>query len=91
MVVIAVSVEFLTHPFLEFVRRHPALHWPLVICGVVGAIIYAAGAWMYFYKSWRKLPLVPNKISYGIWMGFESLVFLALLLLIWFYFIHSAG
>jgi hypothetical protein len=36
----------------------------------------------YFYQSWQKLPNVPNTILYCVWMGFESMLFLAVLMLV---------
>jgi hypothetical protein len=31
----------------------------------------------YVYRSWLKLPTVPNRAAYGLWVGFESLLLLA--------------
>jgi hypothetical protein len=32
----------------------------------------------YVYRSWLKLPTVPNRAAYGLWVGFESLLLLTL-------------
>jgi hypothetical protein len=31
----------------------------------------------YVYRSWLRLPTVPNRTAYGLWVGLESLLLLA--------------
>ena len=37
---------------------------------------------VYYYRSWSRLPKVPNKTAYALWLGFETLVGIAVLTLV---------
>jgi len=32
----------------------------------------------YVYRAWLRLPTVPNRMAYGLWVGLENLLLLAL-------------
>lgn len=55
---------------------------PLVYRGVLTLTILLALSTMivipaYVYRSWLRLPTVPNRTAYGLWVGLESLLLLA--------------
>lgn len=54
--------------------------WSIVIMVSMLTIYTATILLIYFYQSWKELPTVANKTSYSVWLGFESLVFLAILI-----------
>jgi hypothetical protein len=33
----------------------------------------------YLIRSWRRVGLVPNRVSYSVWLGFETTLFLVVL------------
>ena len=88
-IVVSVFSLWFLPPLDSHAQPRPLTFWSIVTITAVVAIYTAISVAAYFYQSWRRFPTVPNRISYGLWMGFESLVFLAILILIWFVFIHS--
>ncbi len=55
---------------------------PLVYRSVLSLTILLALATVivipaYVYRAWLRLPTVPNRTAYGLWVGFESLLLLA--------------
>ncbi|MFZ0960728.1 MAG: hypothetical protein WAO35_07455 [Terriglobia bacterium] len=73
---------------LDLEPHTPAL-WSVEAVAALLALYTAIVVPIYLYQMWRRLPIVPNKASYGLWMGFESLAFLAILTMFWFACIHS--
>jgi hypothetical protein len=56
---------------------------PLMYRGVLTLTILLALATVivipaYVYRSWLRLPTVPNRAAYALWVGLESLLLLAL-------------
>jgi len=45
----------------------------MVLLALLSAIIVPA----YLYQSWLKLPTAPNKLVYGLWIAFETLLLIA--------------
>ena len=58
-------------------RQQPKL-WMFWIAAIAGASILA-GTVLYFYNAWRRVPVVPNRRQYVLWVGFETAVVLTLL------------
>ena len=54
----------------------PLVGWSMVALTVLLALLSAIIVPAYLYLSWLKLPTVPNKTAYGLWMGFETLLLL---------------
>jgi len=78
-IVFLLSVALILPPCDSRVPPQPLTYWSIIEIAAGLAIYTAIMVPSYFCQSWRRLPTVPNKISYGIWISFESLVFLAIL------------
>jgi magnesium-transporting ATPase (P-type) len=76
-------------PLDSHLQPQPLTYWCIVAIAAILAIYTAIIVPAYFYKMWRRLPSVPNKASYGLWVGFESLTFIAILTMFWSACIHS--
>ena len=64
----------------DFGARHGSA-FVKVLLGVLGIwFLYTVVAVpLYFYRAWRRLPTVPNKVAYATWLGFETFVVISLL------------
>jgi hypothetical protein len=87
--VILVFVAWFLPPTDSHRQLQPLAKWSIVAVAGLPAIYIAMLVPVYFYQSWKMLPTVPNKISYGLWLGFETIAFLAILALFWFSLVHS--
>ncbi len=54
----------------------PLVVWSCFALIVLLALVSAVIVPSYLYQSWSKLPSVPNKRVYGLWIGFETLLLL---------------
>ena len=53
------------------------LWWSLLTVAVLLAVSTVIVIPAYVYQSWLRLPTVPNRTAYGLWVGLESLLLLA--------------
>ena len=53
------------------------LWWSLLAVAVLLAVPTVIVIPAYVYQSWLRLPTVPNRTTYGLWVAFESLLLLA--------------
>ena len=60
--------------------RKPARLWAAWI-GAIAVVYILTGTFLYFYKAWRRVPAVPNRRQYVLWVGFETLAVLMFLAL----------
>ncbi len=65
-------------PLDSHIPPQPAIYWSVVTIMVAFALYTAIVLPAYLYQSWRKFAAVPNKTAYGIWLGFETLLLLAI-------------
>ncbi len=57
-------------------KPRPVVVWSTVAILALAALCTSAAILIYLYGSWRKFPTVSNKIAYGVWMIFESVILL---------------
>lgn len=83
--VILIAAAEITFPPAES-RIFSALAVPVLVLMLVWLLMSVVALGFYFYKGWRRVPLVPNKGMYITWMSFESLCALGILGgLVWFF------
>jgi hypothetical protein len=56
----------------------PLVYWSVLTLTILLALPTAVVVPAYVYRSWLKLPTVPNRAAYGVWVSLESLLLLAL-------------
>lgn len=54
----------------------PLVFWSFMILAVPLALLTVIFVLAYLYQSWLMLPTARNKIVYGLWLGFETLLLL---------------
>jgi len=65
-------------------RRFALSTVPLLALIIVWLILTAVALGLYFYRAWQRLPSVPNKAAYAVWLSFETACALALVgTLVW--------
>lgn len=74
MLVVAASV---LPPLDSHLQPAPLTYWSVVTLTILLAISTAIIVPGYLYQSWLKLPTAPNRTLYGLWLGLESLLLLA--------------
>jgi MFS-type transporter involved in bile tolerance (Atg22 family) len=55
----------------------PLVYWSVLTLTILLALPTVVVVPAYVYRSWLKLPSVPNRTAYGLWVGLESLLLLA--------------
>lgn len=90
-VVFLFSVAWILPPCDSRVPPQPLTFWSIIAIAAGFAIYTAIMVPGYSCQSWRRLPTVPNKISYGIWISSESMVFLAILVWVAFVLIYMSS
>jgi len=65
-------------PLDSRIKPRPLIVWSTTAVSVLLAICTAAAIPAYLYRSWCKLATVSSKVAYGDWMGFESVILLAI-------------
>lgn len=65
-------------PLDSHLRPALPIDWSFFIMAVVLALATLIIVPAYVYQSWRRLPTVPNRIAYALWVGVESVLLLAL-------------
>jgi hypothetical protein len=58
-------------------RPVPLVYWSVLTLTILLALPTVVVVPAYVYRSWLKLPTVPNRTAYGLWIGLESLLLLA--------------
>jgi general secretion pathway protein G len=77
-VILVSAAIFLPSP--EAMRLAPQI----LVLLIVWLLLTAVAIGFYFYRAWKRFPLVPNKGVYGAWLGFQTAcVIAAVCLLIW--------
>jgi len=77
-VILVSAAIFLPSP--EAIRFAPQI----LVFLIVWLLLTAVALGFYFYRAWKRLPLVPNKKVYGAWLVFQTAcVVAAVCLLIW--------
>jgi hypothetical protein len=71
--VILISAAILL-PSADAIRFAPEVLALIIVWLVLTAVAFG----FYFYRAWRRLPLVSNKAEYAAWLSFESACVLAL-------------
>lgn len=67
----------LLSPLDSHVTPRPLTLWTVITITALLTICTGIAVPAYLYQSWLKLPTVPNKTVYGLWIGLESLLLLA--------------
>ena len=57
-------------------RPVPLVYWSVLILAILLVVPTVIVVPAYVYRSWLKLPTVPNRMAYGLWVGLESLLLL---------------
>lgn len=63
-------------PLDSHLKPGPLVFWSFMILAVPLALLTVIFILAYLYQSWLMLPTAPNKIVYGLWLGFETLLLL---------------
>jgi len=58
-------------------RPVPLVYWSVLTLAILLALPTVIVVPAYVYRSWLRLPTVPNRTAYGLWIGLESLLLLA--------------
>jgi hypothetical protein len=82
--VILMFAGLFSPPLDSHIQPPPLTKWSIATVAALPSLYMAILIPAYFYQSWKMLPTVPNKISYGLWLSVESLAFLVILTLLWF-------
>ncbi len=64
-------------PLDSHLRPAPLVYWSFVTLAVLLAVPTVIVVPAYVHRSWLRLPTVSNKTAYGLWVGLESLLLLA--------------
>ena len=54
----------------------PLVYWSVLTLTTLLALPTVIVVPAYVYRSWLRLPTVPNRTAYGFWVGLESLLLL---------------
>jgi len=65
-------------PLDSHVKPPPLTLWSVVTISALLTVYTVIAVAAYLYQSWLKLPTLPNKTAYGLWIGLESLLLLAM-------------
>jgi len=65
-------------PLDSHLRPTPLVYWGVLTLTILLALSTVIVIPTYVYRAWLKLPTVPNKAAYGLWVGLESLLLLGL-------------
>lgn len=63
-------------PLDSRLRPGPLVYWSFATLTVLLVLPTVIVIPAYVYRSWLKLPSVPNRTAYGLWVSFESLLLL---------------
>jgi hypothetical protein len=55
----------------------PLVYWSVLTLAILLTLSTVIVVPAYVYRSWLRLPTVPNRTAYGFWIGLESLLLLA--------------
>jgi len=64
-------------PVDSHVEPGPVTLWSIVTITALLTLYTGVAVPAYLYQSWLRLPTVPNKTAYGLWIGLESLLLLS--------------
>jgi hypothetical protein len=70
-------LSVLAPPLDSRVEPPPLVLWSIIAITALLTPYTAVAVPAYLYQSWLKLPTVPNRTAYGLWIGLESLLLLA--------------
>jgi hypothetical protein len=76
--VFACTAAFVLPPTDSRVEPPPLTFWSIITITALLAIYTALAVPGYLRHAWLKLPTVPNKLAYGLWIGLESVVLVAI-------------
>jgi len=60
-------------PLDSRLRPTPLVYWGVLTLTILLALPTVVVVPAYVYRSWLRLPTVPNRTAYGFWVGLESL------------------
>ena len=65
-------------PLDSHIAPKPAAYWSILALVAVLTLCSLIAIPAYLLQQWRRLPTVPNRAAYGIWLGFESMLLVAI-------------
>jgi hypothetical protein len=74
-------------PLDSHLKPTPLVFWSFASFAALLALPTAIIVPAYVYQSWLRLPTVPNRTMYGLWLGLESLILLAVPIWLAFWFL----
>ena len=82
-VLLALAVFFLLAawvlpPLDSRLQPTPLVYWGVLTLTILLALSTVIVIPAYVYRAWLRFPTVPNRAAYGLWVGLESLLLLAL-------------
>lgn len=72
-----VLAAWLLPPLDSHLQPTPVVYWSVVTLAILLTLSTVIVVPAYVYRSWLRLPTVPNRTAYGFWIGLESLLLLA--------------
>src|ERR1700733_3935349 len=64
-------------PLDSRLRPTPLVYWGVLTLTILLALPTVVVVPAYVCRSWRRLPTVSHRPAYGVWVGFETLLLLA--------------
>ena len=74
--VLLVLASLLLPPLDSRVNPGPLLAKSFIVATIGLSIYTAVVMFGYFNRSWRRVGLVPNRVEYASWLGFQTTLFL---------------
>jgi hypothetical protein len=74
--VLLVLASLLLPPLDSRVNPGPFLAKSFIVATIVLSIYTVVVMFGYFNRSWRRVGLVPNRVEYASWLGFQTILFL---------------
>ena len=79
-VIFLLIAALLLPPLDSHLQPGSIVGWGVVMMAILLALTSMIIVPAYLYRSWLRLPTVSNRTAYGLWISFESLLLLAMLL-----------
>jgi uncharacterized membrane protein YbhN (UPF0104 family) len=75
-IILLVLAALLLPPLDSRVNPRPLLANTFIVATIVLSIYTVVIMFGYFNRSWRRVGLVPNRVEYTSWLGFQTALFL---------------